>query len=199
MVLIGLSLIILIAVALAIFGGRQSESYVYEIVTTLVIWNLALELGDVSSPIAFMSVYSEAQRREYYEVMRLFLVFLFLYHVTVYFAVGGTLAKRLAGLRVVRADGAALGLRDALRRAMVIFGLWLLILAPGPIVGFAFGPGSEAASVGLLFAALIVCLFLSTEKASEPGRWYQSRLDHLLGLKCLHARRLLSFRGPPSA
>ena len=132
-------------------GYAAIDAVIY---TTATIWLAAL-LGGGQLPIGFMSKFTAEQQATYWHAIRVALVLVTVASVLGHAIFGRTIGKWLSGAKTVMADERPLGIAGALRRLIYPVALAAAIFLPGPLVGFAFGPGSESASLVLLFAGLI--------------------------------------------
>lgn len=167
----------------------QAKFITFEYISFFAIWHIAMMITDTGPPyFTFMSKYTDKQRDEYLSMMTLLLCFLFLYQLISYWIFGGTLARRLAGLRLVNIDNSYLTFKDSLKRAVITFIIWLLILAPGPAIGFIYGEGSEKYSLLALLIGSLVWFVSALKRKSVDGEFFQSQLDYYLGFKSIPAK-----------
>jgi uncharacterized RDD family membrane protein YckC len=153
----------------------------------VVAWIAAVIISGASPPLSFMSKYSVEEFIVYIRAMLVMTAILFVVSVLSHRFKGGSLGKIAAGYRTVREDGAPLGWREAIVRALLLYALGILILAPGPLLGYLFGNGSEPASLAVLFLALSVWLWCVVRRKSTPtppaGELARTQFELLLGLK----------------
>ena len=157
----------------------QANFITFEYISFFVFWNIAMITTHTAPPyFTFMSEYSEQQRNEYLSMMTMLLCFLFSYQLISYWLFGGTLARRLAGFRLVNIDNSHLNFKGSLKRAVVTFIIWLSILAPGPALGFILGKGSEIFSLLALLIGFLVWFVSALKRKSVDGEFFQSQLDY---------------------
>jgi uncharacterized RDD family membrane protein YckC len=164
----------------------QAKFITFEYISFFAIWHIAMLITETGPPyFTFMSEYTDKQRDEYLSMMTLLLCFLFLYQLISYWIFGGTLARRLAGLRLVNIDNSHLTFKDSLKRAVITLIIWLLILALGPAIGFIFGKGSEIFSLLALLIGSLVWFVSALKRKTIDGEFFQSQLDYYLGFKSI--------------
>jgi uncharacterized RDD family membrane protein YckC len=216
-----ISLMIMWPVTLAVLGfvawrmvkNRHWRWIGIDVGVFILAWHLAINISGAEPPLAFMSRYSVENFITYMKVMGVMTATLFVLSVLAFRFMGGSIGKRIAGFRTVRENSAPLGWAQALARSGVLFVLGILILAPGPLVGYLIGHGSEAASLSLLFSAFAFWWFIAVHRGhagslrtdltplhkwlvkfrvlpmprhpATAGELTQTRLEKLLGIKTL--------------
>jgi uncharacterized RDD family membrane protein YckC len=157
-----------------------------------LVWFLMVIAANVTPPaMTFMSVYTAQQYRDYVIATVLMTAVMFAMSILMHWRFGGSIGKRLLGVRTLTAGGAPLTLRDSIRRALFCFGVSLLILWPGPITATIFGERSDELALTLLGVGLLL--------------WLTSMAFHLVGRGdggkgTLHERWLgiQSMQSPPA-
>jgi uncharacterized RDD family membrane protein YckC len=174
----------------ALFKAVRQPSWRWPLIDAAVFalaWFLAVAITDASPPLSFMSRYSVEEFIVYIRAMLILTAILFTISVLAFRYFGASVGKRMAGFRSVREDGAPLGWREAILRAVLLYALGILILAPGPLLGYIFGNGSEMASLAVLFMALALWLWCVARRprapAPPPGELARTQFERLLGLK----------------
>jgi uncharacterized RDD family membrane protein YckC len=175
----------------AAYKASKQPAWRWPLIDALVFvaaWIAAVIVAGASPPLSFMSEYSVEEFVIYIRAMLVMTAILFVVSVISFLIWGGSVGKRAAGYRTVREDGSPLGWREALVRALLLYALGILILAPGPLLGYLFGDGSQLASLAVLFLALGVWLWcvVRRERAQPPpGELARTQFERLLGLKTI--------------
>lgn len=124
------------------------------------IWVAVQSVTGATVPIGFMQSYTRQQYDNYVYVMSWMTLGLFISSILMHRLLGGSAGKIVAGSRTIMADGSALTWRAATMRATILFLIGLLITAPGPLIAFIFGPGSEISSLVALSLGLILWVWI---------------------------------------
>jgi uncharacterized RDD family membrane protein YckC len=134
-----------------------------------LVWFFMVAVADVTPPaMTFMSIYTPQQYRDYLIATSLMTAAMFAMSVVGHALFGGSVGKRVTGVRTLRADGSPLGWDGSLKRALYCFGVSLLILWPGPFTALIFGERSDEVALMMLFVGL--------------GLWILSMSAHLVRL-----------------
>jgi uncharacterized RDD family membrane protein YckC len=143
------------------------------IYTTATLW-LASSLG-WAPVVQVMQAYSPAQQEQYWNMLLLTLALVALASITAHALRGQSLGKWLISAKTVNLDGSQLGWGGALKRFLAMVCLAALIFIPGPVTGFAAGPGSEIASLILLGLAVVaIPLVAINPQRSSGSPWLQT-------------------------
>lgn len=126
-----------------------------------VIWNVVTSVFRVKLPFSVMQRYTPTDYENYLTVMTYMTIILFFISLISHWVFGASFGKLIFGYRTVQLDGQKLNLVQSFLRSLILFFIALLILAPGPLIAFIFGPGSEIDSVLALLAGLILWLTIT--------------------------------------
>ncbi len=152
----------------------------------LAIWILTQVITSKSFPIGFMQRYKQENFDAYIEVMTWLTLILFVLSIFMHKFFGGSIGKLLLGCRTVMSDGSRLTWRAAFFRASALFLIGLLILAPGPMIAFVFGEGSEVASLVVLGLGLGLWIFFALAPRQRPDQDPPpSKLETLFGIRTI--------------
>ena len=186
----------LIIVILAIFRvfGRRAQWIMIDFVVFSVAWICSLALSKTYPPLSFMSEYSVKDFQAYIYVMSILVIFLFFMSVLSFKFFGGSFGKRIAEYKTVNFDGSSLSWRTVIYRSLILFAFGLLILAPGPTLGYIFGKGSEGASSLVLILALliwtwIVILSKFEDNPDDKGVMGTTALERFLKIKTVDLKK----------
>ncbi len=133
-----------------------------------MIWQFVVEYTRVRPPFGFMQRYKPADYEAYLTVMSWMTLALFLLSFVLHVAFGASLGKLVAGYRTVRTSGARMPVYLCFLRSFGLFVIGLMILAPGPLIAYVFGEGSEISSSSALMLGLVVWIFLAWLPAGGP-------------------------------
>jgi hypothetical protein len=170
--------------------GRVAYGLVDGIVF-VVIWIGTQVVTKVSVPISVMQKYQQAQYDAYITVMGWMTLVLFIQSILMHRFFGGSLGKLMLGYRTLMANGTVMTWRASAIRAGFMFLIGLMIMAPGPLIAFIFGPGSERASIIALFLGIafwLVAVLLpkhNPDNTAEP-----SLLERWCGLRTVSRKAL---------
>jgi uncharacterized RDD family membrane protein YckC len=165
--------------------SQRARYALIDIVIFFIIWWGTVVYANVTPPVlAFMSVYTAQDYKDYIYAVSVMSVILFVYSVIMHWLSGGSVGKIMMGCRTCRNDGSKLSFGDAFFRALFWLGIALCILAPGPIVAAIFGSGSDFVAFGLLMCGLYFWIFaLSTETDWFTQQETLPLLERFLGIK----------------
>ena len=186
----GGGLLIVPALLAALFRvfGRKLQAVVIDGLIFCLVWLAAVAAAGASPPMAFMSQYRVDDFIVYLKVMTVMSFVLYLLSIFMYRSFGGSVGKIISGYKTVHLDGSPLDARSAFLRSTILFVLGLLILAPGPIIGYLFGDGSAPYSVFVLIFALGIWWFIAVlvpaggNNSNDLVEFNQTRLEKWLGL-----------------
>jgi uncharacterized RDD family membrane protein YckC len=134
------------------------ERAVYGFVDSLLflfLWFVVTVCAEVKSPFGFHKrPYTEAHLLKYLEVMLWMTLAFFIGSIIFHRFAGGSPGKLMVGYRTQRVDGSRISWQDAIMRALAMFGLGMVILAPGPLAFYVFGLDPAQVSRPLLLAGL---------------------------------------------
>lgn len=136
----------------------------------LAVWILTQVLTSKSFPIGFMQRYKQEHFDAYIEVMTWLTLVLFVLSIFMHKFFGGSIGKLFLGCRTVMSDGSRMTWRAAFLRASALFLIGLLVLAPGPMIAFVFGEGSEVASLVVLGLGLGLWIFFVLAPRHQPDQ-----------------------------
>jgi uncharacterized RDD family membrane protein YckC len=142
----------------SIGSGRRFAQCTIDVIVFYVIWSTVLALTSVRFPFGLMQRFSQADYDAYVWIMGCMTLALFSLSVVLHLRFGGSLGKLALGHRTVQLDGSAMPPVIALKRSAALFLLGIMILAPGPLVAFFFGRGSELLSLIALAFGLVCWL-----------------------------------------
>lgn len=149
-------------------AGTRFAYTMVDAIVFVVIWHLVVEYTRVRPPFAMMQRYKPADYEAYLTVMSWMTLALFLMSFVLHAAFGASLGKLVAGYRTVRTDGSRMPVSTCIFRSLVLFLIGLIILAPGPLIAFVFGEGSEISSAAVLMLGLAVWLCFAWLPAGGP-------------------------------
>ncbi|MEL6521984.1 MAG: RDD family protein [Pseudomonadota bacterium] len=118
------------------------------VVTAITDWPISVPVVD------FMGHYTPPERNGYWLLYGAVLVF---YSALIGLSgrvLGASPGKALVGITLIDEDGARPSRAAFLKRSLTTAILVSLIMVPGPLLGFVFGPSANPYSVGLLMVAL---------------------------------------------
>jgi uncharacterized RDD family membrane protein YckC len=144
----------------------------------IVIWQTTMSLTRVRFPFGIMQSFSPADYDAYVRVMSWMTIALFLLSLVMHRLFAGSIGKLVFGMKTVQRDGSVMTGHQVLMRSAAMFLLGLLILAPGPLIAFIFGKGSEPGSLVALSMGFLL-LWLATFAFRKDA----SLLERALGLK----------------
>jgi hypothetical protein len=147
----------------------------------IAIWVCTQNVTKVSVPFSVMQKYQPAQYDAYVTVMGWMTLVLFVLSILMHRFFGGSLGKLMIGYRTVMADGSPITWRASALRATLMFLIGLLIMAPGPLIAFIFGPGSEAASLIALGLGVVFWITAVLWPRYNPDN---TAMPSLLELRC---------------
>jgi uncharacterized RDD family membrane protein YckC len=132
-----------------------------------------------------MSKYTTADFIVYMKMMMVLAVVLFAMSLLCFRYLGGSIGKWVSGYKTVRIDGSALTWRLVIARTLIQFALGILIISPGPLIGYFFGNGSEIASLAVLILAFGLWLVFVAQRPSvrKDNELAQTRLEKFLDIK----------------
>ncbi len=149
----------------------------YGLIDTFVfslVWFVMVAITDVTPPaMTFMSVYTPQQYRDYLITTSIMTALMFALSIYMHQRLGGSIGKRMLGVRTTNTDGSPMTLRDSIRRALFCFGVSLLILWPGPITAAIFGKRSDETALIMLGAGILIwlsCMSFHLIKVSGDGK-----------------------------
>jgi len=121
-----------------------------------------------------MSLFNENQARAYSHGLLALIVFIFFNSVICNLSkLKASIGKAIVGIALVNSSGNKISFKQSFIRFLVIILYFSIITMPGPIVGFAFGIGSEIFSNILLLVGIGIVIRLSVYKGKSSGRPYQ--------------------------
>jgi uncharacterized RDD family membrane protein YckC len=141
-------------------------------VVFFIVWNIVLEVTKVRFPFGVMQRFSQQDYDAYVKIMSWMTLTLFALSIVMHALFGGSIGKLIMRHRTVHEDGAPMSQAQAAKRSAVLFGLGIAILAPGPLVAFFLGKGSEALSLASLALGLLVWV-------GSTGPWLLTRASPL--------------------
>jgi uncharacterized RDD family membrane protein YckC len=164
----------------------------YGLIDTFVfslVWLVMVAFTDVTPPaMTFMSVYTPQQYRDYLIATSIMTALMFALSIYMHQRLGGSIGKRILGVRTINTDGSTMTLRDSIRRALFCFGVSLLILWPGPITAAIFGKDSDSAALILLGGGVLVWLScMSFHLVPVDGLGKGTLHESWLGLRSLRS------------
>jgi uncharacterized RDD family membrane protein YckC len=145
----------------------------------VLIWWGVLAVTKVRFPFGVMQSFSQADYDAYVTLMTRLTLALFVLSLAMHALFKGSCGKLVTGLKVVRLDGTPMQFQHVLIRSIAMFLIGVMILAPGPLIAFLFGKGSEGAS--LISLAIGVLLWLGLTIAFRT----QSLLERIIGIKTI--------------
>ncbi|MCA3645674.1 MAG: RDD family protein [Methylobacterium sp.] len=150
----------------------------------IAIWVASQAISGAYVPFGVMQSFSPQEYTNYVKVMSWMTLGLFLASLFNHRLFGGSIGKVLAGCQTEMSDGTPITWRAALLRAALLFLIGLMITAPGPLIAFVFGPGSEGSSL-LSLAIGIVLLFwiVLWPRYVSNDEVLPSRLEQWCGLR----------------
>lgn len=118
--------------------------------------------------IGFMSDYPPDLRNGYLLFVTAVLGTVFFFSGIVAGLFSASPGKAAAGVKYLRSDGRPCTPKDFLTRGAAHVVLASLVLLPGPVLGFVFGPAADLGSVASLLAALfLVWIAVQRDRASR--------------------------------
>jgi uncharacterized RDD family membrane protein YckC len=172
--------------------GRRIGQALIDVIIFYVVWNLVLSITNVRFPFGVMQKFSQSDYDAYVKIMSWMTLSLFTLSFVLHQLVGGSIGKLVMSHRTAQVSGAAMTVRQTLLRSLTMFLLGIAILAPGPLIAFIFGKGSEGASVLALIFGLIMWLAITF-----PWTTDRSALETWLGLVTVRATDLNKFGSTP--
>jgi uncharacterized RDD family membrane protein YckC len=148
----------------------------------IVLWFAMLAVTDVSFPYGVMQDFSQEDYDAYMIQMTRLTLMLFALSLVMHGFFQGSIGKLVTGLKVVRTDDAPMRFQQVLIRSLTMFLIGIMILAPGPLIAFIFGKGSEEASIISLALGLILWLILTFAFR------HQSFLERIIGIKTVRRK-----------
>jgi hypothetical protein len=145
------------------------------------IWIGTQIVTKVSVPFSVMQKYRPEQYDAYVTVMGWMTFLLFVMSILMHRFFGGSLGKLIVGCRTVMSDGSPITWGASALRATLMFLVGLLIMAPGPLIAFIFGPGSEAASLIALGLGVVFWIAAVLWPKYNPDN---TAMPSLLELRC---------------
>lgn len=109
--------------------------------------------------IAFMSAYPTDVRNGYLLFVAAILTVMLLSSCVFASIFGASPGKMSVGLAFADSNGARASAINVWKRGLLLVGLATLILLPGPILGFLFGPSADPYSLISLFLAFVVTVY----------------------------------------
>jgi uncharacterized RDD family membrane protein YckC len=136
------------------FSYGVIDSFIFSLV-----WFVMVAMTNVTPPaMTFMSAYTPQQYRDYLIATSIMTALMFALSIHMHWRYGGSIGKRMLGVRTVNSNGSPMTLRDSIRRALFCFGVSLLILWPGPITAAVFGERSDETALVMLAAGVLIWL-----------------------------------------
>jgi uncharacterized RDD family membrane protein YckC len=136
------------------------------------VWNTVLHVTNVRFPFGIMQRFSKQDYDAYVTIMSWMTLVLFGLSIVMHSLFGGSIGKLVMGHRTVNESGAPMSPAQSAKRSAVLFALGIAILAPGPLVAFFFGKGSEALSIVSLALGLTLWI-------GSTGPWLSTRASPL--------------------
>jgi uncharacterized RDD family membrane protein YckC len=167
--------------------GRRIGQTLIDVIVFLVIWNLVLSITNVRFPFGVMQKFSQSDYDAYVKIMSGMTLSLFTLSIVLHQFVGASVGKLVMSHKTVQVSGTAMTVRQTLLRSGAMFLLGIAILAPGPLIAFIFGKGSEAASIVALTLGLTVWLAITVPWAK--GRSMLETWLELATVRSLELRR----------
>jgi RDD family len=167
--------------------GRRIGQTLIDVIVFLLVWNLVLSITNVRFPFGVMQKFSQSDYDAYVKIMSWMTLSLFTLSIVLHRLFGGSIGKLLMLHRTVQVSGAAMTFRQSSLRSAAMFLLGIAILAPGPLIAFIFGKGSESASILALTLGLITWLAITL-----PWTTGHSALETWLGLATVRTADLRS-------
>jgi uncharacterized RDD family membrane protein YckC len=154
-----------------------------------LVWFVMVAMTNVTPPaLTFMSAYTPQQYKDYLIATSIMTALMFALSIHMHWRYGGSIGKRMLGVRTVNSDGTPMTLRDSIRRAVFCFGVSLLILWPGPITAAIFGERSDELAVTLLGIGLLLWLTSMAFHLVRRGDGSRGTLhERWLGLRSVRA------------
>jgi hypothetical protein len=165
--------------------GRRIGQTMIDVIMFFVVWNLVLSVTNVRFPFGVMQRFSQSDYDAYVKIMSWMTLSLFGLSIGLHRLFGGSIGKLLMFHKTVQANGAPMTMRQTALRSSTMFLLGIAILAPGPLIAFIFGKGSEGASILALILGLITWLAITF-----PWSGNRSALETWLGLVTVRASDL---------
>lgn len=150
----------------------------------VAIWIALQAISGAHVPISVMQSFSPQEYTNYIKVMSWMTLGLFLASVVNHRFFGGSIGKVLAGCRTEMSDGTPITWRAAYLRAALLFLIGLMITAPGPLIAFVFGPGSEGSSLLSLAIGIVLLIWaVLWPRYVSNDEVLPSRLEQWCGLR----------------
>ncbi len=174
--------------------GKRFAYTMVDAIVFAIIWHFVVERARVRPPFGMMQRYKPADYEAYLTVMSWMTLALFLMSISLHLLFGASLGKILFGYKTVRTDGSRMSFVTCLLRSFGCFLIGLMILAPGPMIAFVFGEGSEISSLVVLLLGVAFWLFVAwlpfgghIEGATEDAE--VTMLERRLGIMTVKSER----------
>jgi hypothetical protein len=161
--------------------ARRILASLLDAVIFVFLWLLTMAATGVTFPFAIMQSFSRADYDAYVRVMTWMTIGLFVLSLGMHVLLGASLGRLATGLKLQATGSVDLSVKQILLRSSYMFLLGLMILAPGPLIAFVYGKGSEGAS--LIALGLGFVLLVATTLGSR-----QSLIERWLGLETVRRR-----------
>lgn len=135
----------------------------------ILVWNIVVSYTKVRPPFLVMQRYRASDYEAYLNVMFWMTLVLFVISFCGHWLVGGSIGKLTRDYRTLRIDGSRMTALDAALRSAAMFLIALLILAPGPLIAYVFGEGSEISSFAALFLGVVVWIVAAISPVGSPA------------------------------
>jgi uncharacterized RDD family membrane protein YckC len=162
----------------SISRGRRIGQTIIDAIVFLVIWNLVLNITNVRFPFGVMQKFSQQDYDAYIKIMSWMTLVLCALSIFLHQLFGASVGKLVMSHRTVQVNRERMTVRQALLRSGTMFLLGMAILAPGPMIAFIFGEGSETASIFALILGLIMWVAITFPWTAD-----RSALESWLGLQ----------------
>jgi uncharacterized RDD family membrane protein YckC len=167
--------------------GRRLTANLIDGLVLIVLWQASMAISGVRFPFGIMQNFSRADYDAYVRVMTWLTLGVFLLSLVVNRLLGGSLGKIIMDLKTVQVDGAPMTLRQVIWRSLYLGLLGIMILAPGPLIAFVYGKGSEEASATSLMLGFLLLGVTTTGMINQRR---QSVVEYWLGLVTVRRKSL---------
>lgn len=135
------------------------------------LWSAITGLPVEPPIIAFMGDYSKPAQNGYWAIVKLSILTSVLLNALFWIFLKANFGHWLFQIRYCREDGGPVTARHFLRKCLAALMLFLLIVLPGPILGFTLGPGSEPLSLAALGTGTIMTVYLTCFPDRSGRTW----------------------------
>ena len=153
---------------------------VYELVE--FTWEMISGKAVEPPKIGFMSNYSVPAQNGYWTIVISVVSGSIVLSALMPLLIGAPIGKWILGIRFLDESGEKAGFKNTLSKSLIEIGKILIVMMPGPVLGFFFGSSADNFSLLALFVGLVIVVIL-TFRTDESGRSIAYRKAGIVPIK----------------